>query len=151
MKITCRLNNRPIEAEVSSDMMLLEFLRSQNCLSVKSGCETTNCGLCTVWIDGKPYLSCSVPVARIQGKEVTTLEGVQEKAIEFGTFLANEGSEQCGFCAPGFIMCVLAMEKELEDPTEDAIKNYLSGNLCRCSGYMGQLRAIKKYLTRKGR
>lgn len=151
MKITCRLNDRPLEVEVSPDMMLLEFLRNQNCLSVKSGCETTNCGLCTVWIDKKPYLSCSVPVARIQGKEVTTLEGVQEQAIEFGTFLANEGSEQCGFCAPGFIMCVLAMEKELEDPTEDAIKNYLAGNLCRCSGYMGQLRAIKKYLTRKGR
>lgn len=151
MKITCRLNDRPLEVAVSPDMMLLEFLRNQNCLSVKSGCETTNCGLCTVWIDEKPYLSCSVPVARIQGKEVTTLEGVQEQAIEFGTFLANEGSEQCGFCAPGFIMCVLAMEKELEDPTEDAIKNYLAGNLCRCSGYMGQLRAIKKYLTRKGR
>lgn len=151
MKINCILNGKAIQSDVSDDMMLLEFLRNHNCFSVKSGCETTNCGLCTVWIDHKPHLSCSVPVARVQGKSVTTLEGVEQRAIAFGTFLANEGSEQCGFCAPGFIMCVLAMEDELVNPSEDDIKSYLAGNLCRCSGYMGQLRAIKKYLDTKGK
>ena len=80
---------------------------------------------------------------------MTTLEGVKEEAEEFGTFLANEGAEQCGFCSPGFIMNVLAMVRELEDPGTDEIKEYLSGNLCRCTGYMGQLRAIKKYLQWK--
>ena len=74
---------------------------------------------------------------------------VQKEAEEFGMFLAREGGEQCGFCNPGFIMNVLAMEKELKDPDEEDIKEYLSGNLCRCSGYMSQLRAVKKYLDMK--
>lgn len=74
---------------------------------------------------------------------MTTLEGLQKEAEEFGMFLAREGGEQCGFCNPGFIMNVLAMEKELKDPDEEDIKEYLSGNLCRCSGYMSQLRAVK--------
>ena len=94
-------------------------------------------------------LSCSVLAARIDGKRVMTMEGLQEEAKEFGTFLANEGAEQCGFCNPGFIMNVLAMEKELKNPDEEDIKEYLSGNLCRCSGYMSQLRAVKKYLDMK--
>ena len=104
--------------------------------------------LCTVWMNKKPVLSCSVLAARADGKEIVTLEGVQERAAEFGTYLANQGGEQCGFCNPGFIMNVLAMEDELDDPTEEEIKAYLSGNLCRCSGYESQLRAIKNYLNR---
>ena len=96
----------------------------------------------------KPVLSCSVLAARADGKEIVTLEGVQERAAEFGTYLANQGGEQCGFCNPGFIMNVLAMEDELNNPTEEEIKAYLSGNFCRCSGYESQLRAIKNYLNR---
>ena len=80
---------------------------------------------------------------------MTTMEGIQEEAEEFGSFLAAEGAEQCGFCSPGFIMNVLAMTKELENPDMDEIKEYLSGNLCRCTGYMGQLRAISKYMKAK--
>ena len=86
---------------------------------------------------------------RAQGRHVTTLEGLQKEAEEFGMFLAAEGGEQCGFCSPGFIMNVLAMERELSDPTEEEIKEYLAGNLCRCSGYMSQLRAVRKYLEVK--
>ena len=82
-------------------------------------------------------LSCSVLAARIDGKKVITMEGLQAEAEEFGTFLANEGAEQCGFCNPGFIMNVLAMTKELEDPTEEEIKEYLAGNLCRCFRFCG--------------
>ncbi|MFR8310906.1 MAG: 2Fe-2S iron-sulfur cluster-binding protein [Ruminococcus sp.] len=77
------------------------------------------------------------------------MEGLQAEAEEFGTFLANEGAEQCGFCNPGFIMNVLAMTKELEDPTEEEMKEYLAGNLCRCSGFVGQTRSILKYLEYK--
>ena len=94
-------------------------------------------------------LSCSVLAARADGREVTTLEGVEKEAEAFGRFLAQEGAEQCGFCSPGFIMNVLAMERELENPGEEEILEYLSGNLCRCTGYAGQLRAIVKYLNRK--
>ena len=88
--------------------------------------------------------------ARVNDRDVVTLEGVQKEAEEFGMFLAGEGAEQCGFCSPGLIMNVLAMEKELNHPGEDEIKEYLAGNLCRCSGYMGQMRAIRKYLARGG-
>ena len=77
------------------------------------------------------------------------MEGVEKEAAEFGEFLAAEGAEQCGFCSPGFIMNVLAMFRELTDPTEEEIKEYLAGNLCRCTGYMGQLRAIRKYMETK--
>ena len=119
------------------------------CYSVKRGCETSNCGLCTVWMNKKPVLSCSVLAARADGKEIVTLEGVQERAAEFGTYLANQGGEQCGFCNPGFIMNVLAMEDELDDPTEEEIKEYLAGNLCRCTGYEGQLRGILAFLAWK--
>ena len=100
-------------------------------------------------VDGKSRLSCSILAAGIDGHEVTTLEGVQKEAQEFGRFLAAEGAEQCGFCSPGFVMNVLAMFRELEDPSVDEIKQYLAGNLCRCTGYMGQLRAIQKYMQSK--
>ena len=149
MEIRFRLNGKQVQAEVRPDTVLLDLVRELGCYSVKRGCETANCGLCTVWLDGKPVLSCSTLDLRADGRHVTTLEGLQKEAEEFGMFLAAEGGEQCGFCSPGFIMNVLAMERELKDPTEDEIKEYLAGNLCRCSGYMSQLRAVKKYLDAK--
>ena len=149
MEIRFRLNGKQVQAEVRPDTVLLDLVRELGCYSVKRGCETANCDLCTVWLDGKPVLSCSTLALRADGRHVTTLEGLQKEAEEFGMFLAAEGGEQCGFCSPGFIMNVLAMERELKDPTEDEIKEYLAGNLCRCSGYMSQLRAVKKYLDAK--
>lgn len=149
MEVQFRLNGKQVKTEVAADSILLDVLRKLGCVSVKCGCETTNCGLCTVWINGKTRLSCSVLAASVEDQEVTTLEGLQEEAAEFGAFLAKEGAEQCGFCSPGFIMNVLAMVRELEDPTTEEIKEYLEGNLCRCTGYMGQLRAIQKYLESK--
>ena len=125
MEIKFILNGKPVTASIDADMTLLNLVREKGCYSVKCGCETTNCGLCTVWVDGKPQLSCAMLAARVDGKEVTTLEGLQEEAAEFGAFLAREGAEQCGFCSPGFIMNVLAMVRELEDPTTEEIKEYL--------------------------
>ncbi len=137
-------------AEIKDDTSLFDLLRAKGCYSVKCGCETENCGLCTVLVDGKSVLSCSMLAARVDDRDVVTLEGVQKEAEEFGMYLAGEGAEQCGFCSPGLIMNVLAMEKELVQPEEDAVREYLAGNLCRCSGYMGQMRAIRKYLARGG-
>ena len=148
MKINFFLNGKKVQEEIAPDLLLLDLLRQKGCYSVKRGCETANCGLCTVLMDEKPVLSCSMLAARADGKKIVTLEGMQEEAKEFGGFLADEGAEQCGFCNPGFIMNVLAMEDELNNPTEEEIKAYLSGNLCRCSGYESQLRAIKNYLNR---
>jgi len=146
MKINVTINNRPMELDVEYDEFLADTLRRYGFLSVKKGCDTGSCGLCTVWINGKPTLSCSTLSIRADGKCITTIEGVQEEAREFAEFLVNEGAEQCGFCSPGFIMTVLALKKEIKSPTEEDIIHYLAGNLCRCTGYMGQLRAVKKYL-----
>lgn len=149
MLISVTINGKKYTDEVSADLVLLDYLREKGCLSVKRGCETSNCGLCTVHLDGKPILSCSWLAVRADGHSITTLEGLQEEAAEFGAFLADEGGEQCGFCSPGFIMNVLAMVRELPDPSEEEILEYLSGNLCRCTGYQSQLRAVKKYLAQK--
>lgn len=148
MEIQFTLNGKLMRAEIEADTLLLDLLREKGCYSVKRGCETANCGLCTVWMDGTPVLSCSVLAARADEHEITTMEGLQKEAEEFGSFLAQEGAEQCGFCSPGFIMNVLAMERELANPNLDEIREYLAGNLCRCTGYMGQLRAVEKYLNR---
>lgn len=149
MKIQMTLNGKLTTAVIEPDMLLLDLLREKGCYSVKRGCETSNCGLCTVWMNGKPVLSCSVLAARADGAEITTLEGLQEEAAGVGAFLAAEGADQCGFCSPGLIMNVLAMERELSDPSYEEILEYLSGNLCRCTGYMSQMRAIEAYLNRK--
>ncbi len=143
-----KVNGTMIKEDIKDDMLLLDFLRDHGCYSVKRGCETSNCGLCTVWMDEKPILSCGMLVARANGHEITTLEGLEKEAHEFAVFMANEGAEQCGFCSPGLIMNVLAMDKELDHPNVDEINHYLAGNLCRCTGYMGQLRAVEKYLAR---
>ncbi len=149
MKMDFWLNNVHREAEVQPDTLLLDLLRQMGCFSVKRGCETANCGLCTVLLEGRPVLSCSMLALRVQGKKVVTLEGMEKEAQEFGAFLAGEGAEQCGFCNPGFIMNVFAMLKELQDPDEEQIRGYLAGNLCRCSGFVGQTRSILKYLRYK--
>ena len=149
MNITITLNGKKISEEIDADLLLIDFVRNHGCYSVKRGCETSNCGLCTVFLDEKPVLSCSVLAARADGHEVTTLEGLQKESEEFADFLAREGADQCGFCSPGFIMNVLAMERELVKPTMEEVREYLAGNLCRCTGYAGQLRALEKYLNRK--
>ncbi|MBD9008425.1 MAG: (2Fe-2S)-binding protein [Clostridium sp.] len=149
MNITMTLNGKKISADIDADMLLIDFVRDHGCHSVKRGCETSNCGLCTVFLDEKPVLSCSVLAARADGRTVTTLEGLQEEAAEFGAFIADQGAEQCGFCNPGFIMNALALFREKEYPNEDEIKEHLAGNLCRCSGYEGQLRGIQAFLEWK--
>ena len=149
MQINLILNGTKVSVDVAADTLLLDLVRSQGCASVKRGCEPSNCGLCTVFLEDKPVLSCSVLAARADGKRVTTLEGLQEEAAEFGAFIADQGAEQCGFCNPGFIMNALALFREKEYPTEEEIKEYLSGNLCRCSGYEGQLRGILNFLAWK--
>ena len=149
MNINFWLNGVNRHAEIYPDTLLIDFLREQGCFSVKRGCETANCGLCTVLVDSRPVLSCSTLAARIEGKKIVTLEGMQREAQEFGSFLANEGAEQCGFCNPGFIMNVFAMLAEIKDPTEEQIKEYLAGNLCRCSGFVSQTKSILKFLKYK--
>lgn len=145
MQVNVILNNKKITREIEPDMLLLDFVRQEGCLSVKQGCDTTNCGLCTVFLDDQPVLSCAVLAARVHGRRVTTLEGLQKEAAEFGAFIADQGAEQCGFCNPGFIMNAIALFRDNPYPDEEEIKEYLAGNLCRCSGYQGQLRGMLNF------
>ena len=151
MEINLNLNGRAVSASVRPDTLLLDFLRDQGCYSEKRGCETSNCGACTVLLDGRPVLSCSVLAARADGRTVQTLEGLQREAEAFVTYIADQGAEQCGFCNPGFVVNTIALLRENPDPTDQEIRTFLAGNLCRCSGYEGQLRGIRAYLdSRKG-
>ena len=100
-------------------------------------------------MDDKPVLSCAVLAARAAGHSIVTMEGLQQEAAQFGAFIADQGAEQCGFCNSGFIMNTLALLRENPDPDESEIREYLAGNLCRCSGYEGQLRGIQSFLAWK--
>ncbi len=147
MELKLTLNGKKISRTIQAGDLLLDFLRREGCYSVKRGCETSNCGLCTVFLDGRPVLSCSLLAARAEGRSVTTLEGLQQEAAELAPFIAAEGAEQCGFCNPGFVMNALALLREKEEPSVEEIRAYLAGNLCRCSGYEGQLRGILNFLA----
>ncbi|MBE6615681.1 MAG: (2Fe-2S)-binding protein [Ruminococcaceae bacterium] len=149
MEIRMMLNGINRTAEVKPDTVLFDLLRDLGCASVKCGCETSACGLCTVLLDDRPVLSCSVLAVRADGKKIDTLEGLQEEAASFVGFIADQGAEQCGFCNPGFVMNTIALLRENPDPTDEEIRQYLAGNLCRCSGYEGQTRGIRAYLTAK--
>ena len=96
MEVQFILNGKKTSADVADGTMLLDLLREKGCYSVKCGCETTNCGLCTVWIDGVPSLSCAVLAARVEGREVTTLEGLQKDAEEFAAFLRQKVRSSAG-------------------------------------------------------
>ena len=147
MEIKLKLNGKNITASVEADTVLLDFLRNHGCLSVKRGCDTSNCGLCTVLMDGKPILSCSTLAVRADGHEIFTLEGLLAEASDFVGFIADQGADQCGFCNPGFVMNTIALLRENPDPSDDELRAFLGGNLCRCSGYDGQLRGIRAYLN----
>lgn len=151
MEINLILNGKAVKASADADTLLIDFLRNLGCKSVKRGCETSNCGLCTVLMDGKPVLSCSLLAARADGQSVYTLEGLRDEAEEFVTFIADQGADQCGFCNPGYVMNTIALLRENSNPTDDEIRSYLAGNLCRCSGYEGQLRGIRAFLNNRNK
>jgi len=151
MNVEFTLNGNRVSVVIDADDSLYTVLRGLGMYSVKCGCETTNCGLCTVHMDGKAVLSCSVPAARCAGHAITTLEGMQDEAKQLGECLAGEGAEQCGFCAPGMMMNVFALAKENPNASDDEIDAFLAGNLCRCSGYVSQRRSVKKYLALKAK
>ena len=146
MILTVTVNGEKKHWDIAPDDYLLDVLRRNGFKSPKRGCDTGSCGACTVLLDGRPVLSCSLLAAKVQGHEVTTIEGVEEEIRIIAGYLNREGAEQCGYCSPGLVMTVLAMNRELNQPTEEQIRHYLTGNLCRCSGYMGQMRGILKYM-----
>jgi len=146
MKLKLNINNKFYNTNIDGDESLLDILRKLGFKSVKKGCDTGTCGVCSVLIDGKPRLSCQFLAARAQGHKVTTVEGLGKKADAIIDVIVNEGADQCGYCGPSLVLTTYAMKQELKNPTVTKINHYLAGNLCRCSGYEGQLRGIKKYM-----
>ena len=146
MKLRFYLNDVEIEYDVLPDEYLAQVLRRNGVLSVHVGCDESSCGSCTVLVDDKPYLSCSLLAMKVEGKHVTTVEGIQEEAKALSEYFGKEGADQCSFCGVGFALIVHALRKEYKNPTDEQIKDYIVGNLCRCSGYQSQFNAIKNYL-----
>ncbi len=149
MELKFNLNHRPISVACAPDVPLLHLLRELGMKSVKCGCENTVCGLCTVLMDGKPVLSCAVPAARVSEKNIMTLEGLRDEAEAFIGFIADQGADQCGFCNPGYVMNTIALLRENPNPTDEEIRFYLAGNLCRCAGFEAQLRGSRAFLDTK--
>lgn len=146
MKINVIINNEAKILDVQNGEYLLEALQRYHYVSVRRGCDNTSCGVCTVLINGAPVPSCSYLAVRADGKEILTVEGIQAEADMLSDYFGGEGADQCGYCNPSMALTVYAMKQELKNPTTEDIKNYLVGNLCRCTGYIAQEDAIKKYL-----
>lgn len=125
---------------------LLDTLRKYDYLSVRRGCDTTNCGVCTVLFDGKPIPSCSMLTMKAENHHITTVEGIQSEAEKIANYFGEEGADQCGYCNPSLALTIYALKRELKNPNIDQVKEYLVGNLCRCTGYIAQERAIMEYL-----
>ena len=146
MLVSFYLNNTLVKYDVEPNEYLASSLRKHGVKSIKIGCNETSCGSCTLLIEGKPVMSCGVLTASIEGKHITTVEGIQEEAKKIAYYFGEEGADQCGFCNSGYALVIYALKREIKNPTEDQIKDYVVGNLCRCSGLQSQINAIKSYL-----
>jgi len=149
MKVSLKVNGQNKVFHIEPGDYLLDTLRKENYLSVKKGCDNSSCGVCTVLFDGKPIKSCTVLTAKTEGHEITTVEGIQDEAEKLSEYFGAEGADQCGFCNPGMALSVHALKEENSTPTDEEIKEYLTSNLCRCTGYQSQHKAIRNYLEDK--
>ncbi|RLA75971.1 MAG: (2Fe-2S)-binding protein [Deltaproteobacteria bacterium] len=143
--ISLTVNGETHEVVVEPRTTLLEVLRdSLGLTGAKEGCSLGNCGACTVLLDGRPVLSCLLLAVEAQGKEIVTIEGLAEgsKLHPLQEAFVEHGAVQCGFCIPGMILSAKALLDENPHPTEEEVKEAISGNLCRCTGYSNAVRAI---------
>jgi len=149
MEVSFKLNGLDVKITCEPGEYLLDTLRNLGIKSVKKGCNASSCGVCTVLLDEHPILSCSVLTASIEGHEIQTVEAIQEEAGEIASYFSKEGADQCGFCSSAFALMIHALKKENSHPTDEEIKDYMVGNLCRCTGYQSQQKAIQAYLGGK--
>ena len=145
-QISVTINRKAYEADVESRLLLVHFLRENlNMTGTHIGCDTTSCGACTVQMNGTPVKSCTVLAVQADGMEVKTIEGLAQNGklhpIQEG-FHEKHGL-QCGYCTPGMMMTSSALLERNPHPTEDEIRHAISGNLCRCTGYMNIVKAIQ--------
>ncbi|HEK0906195.1 (2Fe-2S)-binding protein [Pseudomonas machongensis] len=150
--ISLRINGQPVDVSADADTPLLLILRNDLCLNgPKYGCGLGECGACTVIIDGVAARSCVIPLAGAEGREVTTLEGLGSKAAPHPVQQAfiDEQAAQCGYCMNGMIMTAKALLDRIPNPTDEQIRNELSGNLCRCGTHVEILRAVRRAAGRQ--
>jgi aerobic-type carbon monoxide dehydrogenase small subunit (CoxS/CutS family) len=143
---TLKVNGVPYPVEVEGQRSLLSVLRSEVGLTgTKEGCDDSECGACVVLLDGHPVNSCSYLALQAQGREITTIEGLSNGGDlhPLQRQFLEQGGVQCGFCTPGMLMSAKALLDRNPDPTEEEIRIALSGNLCRCTGYQGIVRAVQ--------
>ena len=145
MLIKFSLNGFEKEVNVQPGEFLLETLRRIGVKSVKNGCDGSACGVCTVLVDDKPVLSCSVLSVRVNGHDVKTVEAIQEEAAKLADCFSSEGADQCGFCNSSFALMAYALKKENPNPSNEEIEEYFKAKLCRCTGYKSQQKALRKF------
>ena len=153
-EIALRLNGRQEKLEIDDADTLLEMLRERFKLwSVRESCGVGACGTCTVLLDGKPVSSCFLLAARVAGRDVLTLEGLSQddKLHPIQEAFVSERALQSAYCTPGFVLSVKALLEENPNPSDEEIKEYLAGNLCRCAGYADILRAVRTAQQRMAR
>jgi len=146
VKVSMKVNGAERGGDVEPRVLLVDFLRSNLRLTgTHIGCDTTSCGACTVLIDGEPVKSCTVLAVQAEGRSITTVEGLLEggalSPIQDG--FHQEHGLQCGFCTPGMMLVATALLERNPDPTDDQIRWAISGNICRCTGYMNIVKAIQ--------
>lgn len=145
MRVTLELNGRKVECETRHNQTLLDLLRVDlGVTSVKKGCEQGECGACTVLLDSAPVTSCLVLAPQVEGRAVTTVEGLVDDPVMGALQRAfmEDGAIQCGFCTPGMLLSAYALLRENPEPTEEEVKKAIEGNLCRCTGYIKIIEAI---------
>jgi len=146
VRVQLAINGEKHEAEVEPRLLLVHLIRDVFRLTgTHIGCDTTHCGACTVLLDGRPVKSCTVFAVQANGREISTVEGLEQDGklhpLQEG-FMAEHGL-QCGYCTPGMLMTSVAFLKKHPTPTEDDIRHAISGNLCRCTGYVNIVKAIQ--------
>jgi carbon-monoxide dehydrogenase small subunit len=146
ISVTLTVNGKPVSAEVESRTLLVEFLRENLHLTgTHVGCDTAQCGACTVLVDGKAVKSCNVLAVQAQGAQLTTIEGLAANGALHpmqAAFKRHHGL-QCGFCTPGMVLAAVGLAGQSKEPTEAQIREALDGNFCRCTGYQNIVKAVK--------
>lgn len=146
MEITTVVNGKEVTQDVEPRMLLVDFIRTQMMLTgTHVGCDTTSCGVCTVLVDGTPVKSCTMLAVQADGRTITTVEGLKQNGNLHPIQAAFKEAHglQCGFCTPAMMLVGSALIEDNSDPTEDDIRWAISGNLCRCTGYVNIVKSIR--------
>ena len=153
LEVSCIINGEPVKTAVRPAERLVDLLRRRLDLKgTKTGCEEGDCGACTVLVDGVAVNSCLYPAAEVAGREVTTIEGLQGEGGDLHPAVqafVDLGAVQCGFCTPGMILRAWAFVRENPNPTEDEVRRSVEGNICRCTGYVKIVDAVRR-LVKEG-